>query len=212
MEEVEVEGTSATAEVEQDEDEDGNEYGRGDRGYHDSYGSSSVMQVRIEDENDFPRFQLRQQQSIPHQSKTSSSSLTDSKKTSNLRSTSPNPSSQTPTTNRFNINSSTNNTNVDRSARTRTANIHKNQTLIRTHALKTRISVVCISVEVVAQRLMEAVHGGWVEELWRGVGVVVDLVESCESDQEGEAEGDGGGCGWVGKERNGEEDGEEEWL
>jgi hypothetical protein len=57
----------------------------------------------------------------------------------------------------------------------------------RTYALQTRIQVVKISVEVVVQRLMEAVQGGWVVELWRGVGVVVDLVER-GGGEEGEEE------------------------
>jgi hypothetical protein len=66
--------------------------------------------------------------------------------------------------------------------------INKRTKTLTTYALQTRISVVKISVEVVAQRLMEAVQGGWVVELWRGVGVVVDLVEGCEQGEEGEEE------------------------
>ena len=65
---------------------------------------------------------------------------------------------------------------------------HQPHTTHAAHALKTRISVIKISVEVVAQRLMEAVQGGWVVELWRGVGVVVDLVEGREAEGEGEQE------------------------
>ena len=65
---------------------------------------------------------------------------------------------------------------------------HQPHTTHTVHALRTRISVIKISVEVVAQRLMEAVQGGWVVELWRGVGVVVDLVEGREYGEEGEQE------------------------
>ena len=69
---------------------------------------------------------------------------------------------------------------------------HQPHTTHTAHALQTRISVIKISVEVVAQRLMEAVQGGWVVELWRGVGVVVDLVEGS-----GGGRGGGGGGGRV---------------
>lgn len=57
-------------------------------------------------------------------------------------------------------------------------------------ALRARAEVVKVSVGVVAQRLMEAVRGGWVVELWSAVAVCVALVEGEEWDEEmkGEAE------------------------
>jgi hypothetical protein len=61
--------------------------------------------------------------------------------------------------------------------------------------LKARVEVVRVSVGVIAQRLMEAIKGGWVVELWRGVGVVVELVEGRGSERgasEMDSEGSGG--------------------
>lgn len=67
--------------------------------------------------------------------------------------------------------------------------------------LRARAEVVKVSVGVVAQRLMEAVKGGWVVELWRAVGVCVALVEGEEWDGEREGErkreGKGEGRDWL---------------
>jgi hypothetical protein len=68
-------------------------------------------------------------------------------------------------------------------------------------ALRARAEVVRVCVGVVAQRLMEAVNGGWVVELWRAVGVCVALVEGEDSDGEGdrerETESEGEGQEWL---------------
>lgn len=63
----------------------------------------------------------------------------------------------------------------------------------RERALRRRAGVVRVSVGVVAQRLMEAVMGGWVEELWRAAGVLV-----CMVDRGGW--GEGGDEEWEGEE------------
>jgi hypothetical protein len=62
------------------------------------------------------------------------------------------------------------------------------------NGLSQRARFVRISVEVIAQRVMEAVRGGWVEELWGACGVLVSMV-----DRGGSLQGDG-------------EDEEEEWV
>jgi hypothetical protein len=57
--------------------------------------------------------------------------------------------------------------------------------------LRQRARFVRISVGVIAHRLMEAVRGGWVEELWGACGVLVNIVDmggSLEGGGEGEEE------------------------
>lgn len=62
---------------------------------------------------------------------------------------------------------------------------------VRDIAKGKRIKVVRISVGVIAQRLMEAVKGGWVVELWAAVGVCVELVEGRKGER------DRGGEEWL---------------
>jgi hypothetical protein len=64
--------------------------------------------------------------------------------------------------------------------------------------LRQRARFMRISVGVIAQRLMEAVRGGWVEELWGACGVLVNMVDMGGSLEEGaEGEEDEEEEGWV---------------